>query len=360
MKHALLLTLCGTLTVNALDQNANQQSDIWEIQYGGINLLALGDTDGDGYTNAAESLAGTSPLDPLSKPALSMSSSPLDVMLHWPSQDGKRYDILGSTDLSQFSLLGSVMGDGLPKSQWLSNRGVSRQFFKLSMADVDSDSDGLTDWEEKVMGFNPRLNHTNRNDSNADLPRVLAALNAASTITLGLVDGDMREDWPDKGVIVIRRAGGLKPMWINLNITGTATRNTDYSTNITGTQIYMPFGAHEAWLELNPINDAIVEGNETITVNAIAGSGYTLGSPLRDPCLWKLRHLAGFDRPASRYGRVLDLALLGGTLTPQQFQIIRESVDRINPSSGIYNWHRERLGLLLNLFVTSAEFNVLR
>ena len=58
--------------------------------------------------------------------------------------------------------------------------------------------------------------------------------------------------------------------------------------------------------------------------------------------------------------RQLDLALLGGTLTPQQFQIIRESVDRINPSSGIYNWHRERLGLLLNLFVTSAEFNVLR
>lgn len=86
-KHTLFLAFCSTLTAHALDQNANQQSDIWEIQYGGINLLALGDTDGDGYTNAAESLAGTSPLDPFSKPALSMSSSPLQVTLNWPSQD---------------------------------------------------------------------------------------------------------------------------------------------------------------------------------------------------------------------------------------------------------------------------------
>ena len=277
-KITLLLTLCSTLTTHALDQNLNQQSDIWEIQYGGINLPASGDADGDGFTNATESVAGTNPLDRSSKPLLSMFLGPVGVTLSWPSQDGKRYDLLSSTDLSFFSPRSSVMGDGLLQDRLLPTSGVPRQFFKLSIADVDSDGDGLADWEEKVMGFNPQVNRTDRNDSNADLARVQATLNATSTISVGLIDGDMREDWPDQGVIVIRRSGGLKPMWINLSLTGSATRDTDYTTNIPSSQIYLPFGAREAWVELSPIHDADAEGEETITVSAIVGSGYTLGA----------------------------------------------------------------------------------
>jgi uncharacterized protein (DUF1800 family) len=58
--------------------------------------------------------------------------------------------------------------------------------------------------------------------------------------------------------------------------------------------------------------------------------------------------------------RHLDMALTGGTLTPRQFQIIRESVDRIKPPDSSWKWHRERLRLAIYLIVTSAEFNVLR
>ncbi|MEI6533856.1 MAG: DUF1800 family protein [Verrucomicrobiaceae bacterium] len=58
--------------------------------------------------------------------------------------------------------------------------------------------------------------------------------------------------------------------------------------------------------------------------------------------------------------RHLDMALTGGTLTPRQFQIIRDSVDRIKPPNASYKWHRERLRLAIYLIVTSAEFNVLR
>ena len=56
--------------------------------------------------------------------------------------------------------------------------------------------------------------------------------------------------------------------------------------------------------------------------------------------------------------RRLDLALTGGTLPPQQFQIIREAMLRINTSG--WQWHRERLRLAIYLITTSAEFNVLR
>jgi hypothetical protein len=91
----------------------------------------------------------------------------------------------------------------------------------LQATDVDSDGDGLSDWEEATIGFNPQLDHSDRDDTE-DLTRVQSTLNATSAITVGLIDGDMREDWPDKGMIAIRRSGGLKPLTINVTFSGSA------------------------------------------------------------------------------------------------------------------------------------------
>ncbi len=56
--------------------------------------------------------------------------------------------------------------------------------------------------------------------------------------------------------------------------------------------------------------------------------------------------------------RRLDLVLTGGTLPPQQIQIIREAMLRIG--TGTWQWHRERLRMAIYLITTSADFNVLR
>ncbi|HEX8281614.1 MAG TPA: DUF1800 family protein, partial [Chthoniobacterales bacterium] len=56
--------------------------------------------------------------------------------------------------------------------------------------------------------------------------------------------------------------------------------------------------------------------------------------------------------------RRLDLALTGGTLTPENYQIVREAMLRVSTSS--WQWHRERLRLAVYLITTSADFNVLR
>ncbi|MBB5032000.1 DUF1800 domain-containing protein [Prosthecobacter vanneervenii] len=276
----VLALLCTSMPAPALDSNANQQSDIWEILFGATSLPALGDADHDGWTNAQESGAGTNPLDPHSFPSSALSSGVAgQVHLSWPSAAGKNYAIYGSPDLNpaNYTLMSTVSGDGSNIATPFDASTHSRWFFKLAIADVDSDLDGLTDWEEMQLGFNPALNHSDRNDT-ADLSRVQSTLTAASTITVGLIDGDMREDWPDKGVVVIRRSGGLRPLTVNLTLTGTATRNTDYTTNIASTQIVLPMGARETWVELTPVNDASAEGVETIVVTAIAGSGYSLGS----------------------------------------------------------------------------------
>jgi uncharacterized protein (DUF1800 family) len=275
------LSLGLALAAQALDTKSNQQSDIWEIQYGASNLPALGDADGDGFSNALESIAGTNPLDASSFPKSALlAGAPGEVLMNWPSEAGKSYGIYGSPDLNpaNFTLLGTLMGDGSLVLQSLATNGQQRWFFKLDALDMDSDGDGLTNWEEIKIGYNPFLNRTDRNDSAADLSRVQTTLNAASTVTVGLVDGDMREDWPDKGVIVIRRTGGLKPLRINVTFTGTATRNADYTTSNAGSSVYLPFGARETWVELKPLNDSSVEGAESIVVTVTTGTGYTLGS----------------------------------------------------------------------------------
>ena len=55
--------------------------------------------------------------------------------------------------------------------------------------------------------------------------------------------------------------------------------------------------------------------------------------------------------------RRLDLVLTGGTLTPRNFQIIRETLARIGPGSQ-WEWPRSRLKLAIYLIVTSPEFAV--
>ncbi|MFN0077739.1 MAG: DUF1800 family protein [Prosthecobacter sp.] len=276
----VFMLACAAITARALDTNTNQQSDIWEIQYGALNLPALEDTDRDGFSNTLESIAGTNPLDALSFPKTEIiPGAPGEVQMRWPSQAGKRYGIHGSPDLNpaNFTLLGTVTGDGAPMLEPLATNGQGRWFFKLAVADANSDLDTLSDWEELALGFNPLLTHSDRHDTD-DLTRVQYTLNANSTITVGLIDADMREDWPDKGAIAIRRSGGLKPLWINVTFTGSATRDNDYTTSNSGAQVYLPLGARETWVELAPINDANVEGMEDITVTVTTGAGYSLGS----------------------------------------------------------------------------------
>lgn len=273
-KYLILFCLGMTVAVQA-------QTEIWEINYGAQGLPALVDSDKDGYSNALEKVAGTNPLDPNSYPKLDIAPGGAngEVHLFWPSEMGKNYVLHSAPDLSpaSFAPVQTFSGNGLVQGQEMAINGNSRWFFKLQPVDKDSDNDGLTDWEEAKIGFNPLLKNTDRNDTE-DMPRVQATLNASSTITAGLVDGDMREDWPDKGVIAIRRSGGLKPLWINVAFTGSATRNTDYTANIPDLQVYLPFGARETWVELSPVNDVAVEGTETITVTVTSGSGYTVGA----------------------------------------------------------------------------------
>src|SRR5580765_4098809 len=134
----------------ALDQNGNQQSDVWEMIFGASGLAAAGDADGDGWSNASESAAGTNPFDASSFPSLLLESQQgITLNFSWEGLAGKKYSIFTNPDLlSVWSLAAPAMtGQGGTAHLQVSPGGGSRRFFRLNVGDQDSDGDGINDWE---------------------------------------------------------------------------------------------------------------------------------------------------------------------------------------------------------------------
>ncbi|MBK8478616.1 MAG: DUF1800 family protein [Opitutaceae bacterium] len=262
----------------ALDRNANQQSDVWELLYSATGLAAALDPDGDGFTNQQESLFGTDPRSAVSRPFLTLTMpDSFNLGLAFPSERGKRYELQRATTLEAASWQPwqNLVGTGAGISLTDSLGGTPRAFYRLQAADADTDGDGLNDWEEYTTGFNPATAYTDRYDS-TDLARLTTALSAANTITIAALTPEMHERWPRPGTIAIRRSGGVSPLTIPVTLSGTATRDADYTTPV-GTAVTIPAGSREVWIEFTPLSDATAEPAETVQLQLQAGAGYTLG-----------------------------------------------------------------------------------
>ena len=276
------LVLCAlSIPCFALDQNGNQQSDVWEMVFGAFGLSAAGDADGDGWTNSQESAAGTNPLDASSFPRLNLQSDGVSLFAGWAGLAGKKYTLeikAGLTGGTWTAPGPDVIGAGGPAELTLAPGGATAGFFRLRAADVDSDGDGINDWEERAVGFDATRTRTERY-ATLDSARITAGLVAANTITVSVYDETCAERWPDPGVIVVRRTGGLQPLTVNVAFSGTATRGTDYTTSSAGNVVKLGPGQREAFVEINPIADANNgEPTETITLTVLGGMGYAVGA----------------------------------------------------------------------------------
>jgi hypothetical protein len=136
-------------------------SDIWELIYGASGLAPNGDADGDGASNLMESIAGTNPFDPASVPRISgISQSGTNFSVSMPCGLGKNYTLqscegldLSSlsnwmTEVSIVARTGTVVTLSAPASQ-------APKFFRIGLCDVDTDGDGVNDWEEYKLGLDP-------------------------------------------------------------------------------------------------------------------------------------------------------------------------------------------------------------
>ena len=84
-----------------LDANTNGMSDVWEQTRNAVGLAPDVDSDGDGYSNLQESMAGTDPLDPNSYPKITAGSVVgTNIVMNMPSVPGKLYQLQSCTSLN--------------------------------------------------------------------------------------------------------------------------------------------------------------------------------------------------------------------------------------------------------------------
>ncbi len=279
----------------AVDLDADGYGDIWRMKYPGAALAAHADTDGDGQTNAAEAVIGTNPYD--SKDVVRIGAiQKIDGNFHisWDSLLGKRYLVEASSSLAapSWSALGTTQAGTGESITAIHPAEEGRNFFRVRIFDVDTDNDGISDWEETQAGFDPNENHVHAcgcGDScgcgpgctcgGDDLARLTHALQSPSVVTIEAVDAESSEPdgvtQGDQASFRIRRQGGLGPITVSLGKTGAAS-NGDHAP--VPESLTLPMAAMEATVSVSPLADALVESDESVILTVLPGSSYTPGS----------------------------------------------------------------------------------
>lgn len=354
------LIALGIRSFAALDQNANGQSDIWENLFNASALLPEEDDDGDGFSNSDEAEAGTNPADPNSRPAAKAEPMPGtdELCITWQGSTGKRYTIWSSPSLAPGSWIVEGIFSGANESQdaFLA-LGDSPAFVRIEVEDIDSDSDGLNDWEEAKLGYDPQTANTMRLSAN-DYDRAATAAGALNTVNVAAVDSLTSESWPEPAVFAIRRSGGIDALTVNLSFGGTASVGLDYDT--LGTTVEIPLGTNTVWVEIVPLSDDLNEGDETVALTLLAGIGYSIGdggpatitieddtgTPSREEAARFLTQATFGPTPAL----VQEVQTLGieGWIDNQftqpigQHQPIIEAIDWVAEGGGPYAYHKMR------------------
>jgi len=191
---ALIITLTSPIHAQ-LDTSGTGMSDVWERHFNRDNPGELfdpqnpdhaphADPDGDGWTNLQESIAGTDPFS--GKPPEGIvqvhvtylkdqeeAPSPeypegriIDLaVISWDTLPGKQYTLYFSPTLTAGSWLSAdsaYEGDGTPAAASITlndSEGITpdKLFWRVQIHDphIDTDGDGLTDYEEFLLGSNP-------------------------------------------------------------------------------------------------------------------------------------------------------------------------------------------------------------
>jgi hypothetical protein len=157
-----------------VDNDGDGMSDVWEDVHDFSttdNGSAVpgqaphADLDGDGYSNLKESIMGTDPQSGQPSvgfvvPAVVQQPSLSGVyVVSWPTQKGKQYRLHASPDLSvgSWTQVGdAILGDGTPIEIAIQSDAAAL-FWRVAVEDLDRDADGLSDYEEGLLGSDPLL-----------------------------------------------------------------------------------------------------------------------------------------------------------------------------------------------------------
>jgi hypothetical protein len=291
-----LLLAPAVLHAQKLDLNGNGMSDIWELVYNAGALDPNGDADGDGVSNLQESIAGTDPFDPNSFPRISaITQSGTNFSVSAPCALGKQYVLqsvsaVDASSVSNWIIEASLVARTGTVVTLTAPASLEPKFFRIAISDVDTDGDGLNDWEEYKLGLDP-LNPSSNNqlDVNGqplgDYAYVLGRLASQNVVSISATDPvanqpDLGQSPTDSGQFTISRGGfPLNTITVSLGLAGPgsgfATENVDFL--VLPRSVILPAGVGSKTIPLTP------KANPNRLVPAVAmltvqpGPNYTVG-----------------------------------------------------------------------------------
>jgi uncharacterized protein (DUF1800 family) len=286
---SLSLLIAGFVSANAraaIDLNHDGVPDIWAMVYDAGTLAPSADSDGDGQSNANEAIAGTNPLSPDS--ALRIRSIVVDangVQLIARTERGKKYQLQSTPALDppNWQPAGAAEVAQYDETTFFAaGPNPSEQYYRLLVQDADTDDDGVPDWDEIRLGFDPNNSHSGGLGGPDDLTAITQGLQSPNMITVMASDATAIEPAAgvpalDGGSFLITRSGNFNAITVTFAMSGGASSAADYAP-LSGT-VQFPFGARSAIVSLTPLEDIIVESPEAAVLTIQPGPGYTVGAP---------------------------------------------------------------------------------
>jgi len=153
---------------------------------------------------------------------------------------------------------------------------AKRLFFRLEASQMDSDGDGVSDYEEMMLGLDPAISTTT--PRLADLEAARRSLASPSTVNVGVATARGYEDNGQAAEFVVFRTGGIGPITVPFSISGSAVAGVDFAP-LAGT-VSFPAGARSVKIRVVPLVDSEIEPAESVSLTLSPGTGFVLGSPL--------------------------------------------------------------------------------
>lgn len=288
--------------------HATINEDLWKLKFGitpaqwASPTFLTDDSDKDGIKNVDELAAGTNPFS-ASKTikVTSVTKSGSNVVLTFPTEDGKRYRVEATDTLGES---GNWLAQPQPTPTFMVGTGntgtltvpyLADHFYRIRVDDADSDSDGVSDWAEKIAGFNPNDATTDGNTPDGTaLPNSIASFAAPSVVTVTVTKSTATQPLAgqaavDSGSILVSRTGLLKlgslaapNITVPLQKSGTAAEGIDYFNIPAVADFTAPQAgqvATQVVIPINPKANSARKTNVTAIVKALAGGtgSYTIG-----------------------------------------------------------------------------------
>lgn len=296
LRRALLALSCSLiflpLAPGAIDQSIN--TTVWKLLYGvsdaQINdpVWLAADDDGDGFSNAAELAGGTNPFRATSTIGVSsVTVSGSNANVSFATLRGKRYSLESTTNLSGASWAAVVpavvvVGDGTVMTVATAMGTNPRAFYRLRVDDLDTDNDGVSDWAERVVGYDPTTDHSRGNPVD-DRTSILAGLASQNVISVTATKPGATQPpnastaATDVGTFLVSRGGSLHFSTITVPLTksGTAAVGLDYNS-LPASVTFTP-GVSAIPLTVVPLANPALQTSATVTLKAEAGGGYAVG-----------------------------------------------------------------------------------